>query len=105
NAKAVLQGLWMRQFEFRRTPKYSVVQKDRSWKKKLYRTQNPWAALAELGFAIYFLAAVVTAFRLKQWISLPFLAMFGFGFAYVALVTAAHNMSRMNSEFPKALPS
>ena len=40
NAKAVLQGMTQRKFEFRRTPKYSVVEKDRSWKKKLYRTKK-----------------------------------------------------------------
>jgi cellulose synthase/poly-beta-1,6-N-acetylglucosamine synthase-like glycosyltransferase len=105
NAKAVLQGLTHRQFEFRRTPKYSVINQDRSWKKKQYRTNNPLVAVAEIGFALYFLVAVVAAFELKQWFSLPFIAMFGFGFAYVAFLTAAHSTSRTNSEFPKVLPS
>ncbi len=104
NAKAVLQGLSPKQFEFLRTPKYSVMQKDRSWKKKLYRTKNPWAAFIEIGFAVYFLVAVVVAYDLKQWLSLPFIVMFGFGFAYVAFLTAAQSMSRTSSEFPKALP-
>ena len=105
NAKAVLQGFTPRQFEFRRTPKYSVIQKDRSWKSKRYRTKNPWPGLAEIAFAVYFLRAVVAAYQMKQWFSLPFMAMFCFGFAHVAFLTDAHSMSRTNSEFPKALPS
>jgi cellulose synthase/poly-beta-1,6-N-acetylglucosamine synthase-like glycosyltransferase len=105
NARAVLQGLSSRPREFRRTPKYSVVKNDRTWKKKTYRTGRPTAALLEVAFALYFLAAIVVAYELKQWISLPFIALFGFGFSYVAFLTAAHSMSRTNSEFPKALPS
>ena len=105
NARSVLQGLSPRQFEFRRTPKYSVVKNDRSWKKKNYRTGRPTAALLEVGFTLYFLAAIIIAYELKQWLSLPFIALFGFGFAYVAFLTAAHSMSRTNSEFPRALPN
>ena len=105
NARAVLQGLSPRQREFHRTPKYSVVKNDRSWKKKNYRTGRPAAALLEMAFALYFLGAVIVAYELRQWISLPFIALFGFGFAYVAFLTVAHSMSRTNSEFPTALPS
>jgi len=82
-----------------------MVKNDRSWKKKTYRSGRPIAALLEVVFALYFLAAIVAAYVLKQWVSLPFIALFGFGFAYVAFLTAAHSMSRTNSEFPKALPS
>ncbi|HVO33658.1 MAG TPA: cellulose synthase family protein, partial [Elusimicrobiota bacterium] len=48
NAKAVLQGLSPRQFEFRRTPKYSIIPGDTSWKKKNYRSRNSSAAVVEL---------------------------------------------------------
>jgi cellulose synthase/poly-beta-1,6-N-acetylglucosamine synthase-like glycosyltransferase len=105
NAKAVLQGLSRRQFEFRRTPKYSVTKMDRSWKKKEYRSRNPLAAFVEVAFAVYFLGAVFAAYELKQWVSLPFIALFAFGFSYVAFLTVSHSMSQRNSEFPKALPS
>jgi hypothetical protein len=105
NAKAVLMALTPKQFEFLRTPKYSVVQKDKSWKHKQYRTGNVRAAFIEIGFSIYFLAAIVAAYQLKQWLCLPFIILFGFGFAYVAFLTAAQGMSRTNSEFPTALQS
>ncbi len=105
NAKAVVQGFSPRQFEFRRTPKYSVVKKDKSWKEKNYRSRNPLAAFVEVAFAVYFLGAVIAAYVLKQWVTLPFIALFGFGFAYVAFLTVSHSTSQTSSEFPKALPS
>jgi len=93
NTKAVLQGLTHRRFEFRRTPKYSVVEKDRSWKKKQYRSRNPTAGLIEFFFAVYFGAALYFAYDLKQWISLPFIALFAYGYGYVAFLTAMHGVS------------
>ena len=47
--------------------------------------------LFEMAFAAYFLLALLAAYDLKQWISLPFIALFGFGYAYVAILTAAHS--------------
>src|SRR5581483_5499007 len=105
NAKAVLQGLSHHQFEFHRTPKYSVIEKDKSWKKKIYRTKNPWAAFVEVAFALYFVGAIWAAYELKLWMSLPFILLFGFGFAYVAFLTVSHSTTRTSSEFPKALLS
>lgn len=96
NAWAVIKGCTNRRFEFRRTPKYSVLNRDKSWKSKRYRSSHPLSALFEVGFAAYFLSAIYAAYMLKQWISLPFIAMFGFGFVYVAVLTAAHSTSRMN---------
>lgn len=93
NARAVLQGLSSRHFEFRRTPKYSVTARGSSWKKKIYRGGNPLAAFIEMAFAIYFLGAFTVAYSLKQWVSLPFIALFGFGYAYVAFLTAMHGLS------------
>jgi hypothetical protein len=90
NAKAVLQGLTSRSFEFRRTPKYSVMERGTTWKKKIYRGGNPLTALIEMAFALYFIAALTAAYIMKQWMSVPFIALFGFGYAYVAFLTAMH---------------
>jgi cellulose synthase/poly-beta-1,6-N-acetylglucosamine synthase-like glycosyltransferase len=103
NARAVLQGLTHRRFEFRRTPKYSVVQKDRSWKSKRYRSGRPIAGVLEMAFAVYFLAALHAAYDTRQWISLPFIALFAFGFVYVAFLTTAHSFSSWQR--PALLPS
>lgn len=105
NAKAVLQGLTNRHFEFRRTPKYSVVKRDRSWKHKAYRSANHYAGLIEFGFALYFIAAFYAAFVLHQWISLPFIALFAFGYGYVSFLTAAHGLANWRPAFLFNLPA
>ncbi|HVO33016.1 MAG TPA: cellulose synthase family protein [Elusimicrobiota bacterium] len=93
NAKAVLQGMTTRRFEFRRTPKYSVVQRGAHWKLKRYRTGNPLAGAIEFGFAAYFVVAFFAAIALRQWVSVPFIVLFGFGYAYVAFLTAWHGLA------------
>lgn len=95
NTRAVLQGLSRRHFEFRRTPKYSVITRHTSWKKKAYRTGNPWAAAFEFAFAFYFAGALVAAIAMKHWISVPFIALFAYGYGYVAFLTAMHSLSQM----------
>jgi cellulose synthase/poly-beta-1,6-N-acetylglucosamine synthase-like glycosyltransferase len=90
NAKAVLQGILGNSLEFKRTPKYSAEVGDSSWKKKIYRSGNSLAGLTELVFAAYFLIATGVAFHAHQWTSLPFIALFCFGYSYVALLTAMH---------------
>ena len=93
NAKAVLQGMVGHRFEFHRTPKYSVQAGDSSWKRKLYRSGNSFAALVELGFAAYLFIATGVAYTSHQWACLPFIALFFFGYAYVAFLTAMHGTS------------
>jgi len=93
NAKAVLQGLVGHRLEFYRTPKYSVPSHDQSWKKMDYRSGSSFAALTELVFACYFLVATGVAYSSRQWGSLPFIALFCFGYTYVALLTAMHGTS------------
>jgi cellulose synthase/poly-beta-1,6-N-acetylglucosamine synthase-like glycosyltransferase len=93
NAKAVLQGMIGDHFEFHRTPKYSVAAGDVSWKNKIYRSGNSFAALTELAFAAYFVIATGVAYSVRQWGSLPFIALFGFGYTYVAFLTAMHGTS------------
>ena len=93
NGKAVLQGCIGRRLVFHRTPKYSVYAGDASWKQKIYRSGNSLAFLVEGFFACYFLVATGVAFRLHQWGSLPFIALFCFGYSYVALLTAMHAAS------------
>jgi cellulose synthase/poly-beta-1,6-N-acetylglucosamine synthase-like glycosyltransferase len=93
NARAVFQGIFGEGFEFHRTPKYSVSAGDVSWKKKQYRSGSSFAALTELAFAGYLLIATGVAYSAGQWGSLPFIALFCFGYMYVAFLTAVHGTS------------
>jgi cellulose synthase/poly-beta-1,6-N-acetylglucosamine synthase-like glycosyltransferase len=93
NARAVLQGIVGEGLEFHRTPKYSVTEADRSWKKKRYRSGSSFAAFMELAFAGYLLVALGMAYSARQWGSLPFIVLFCFGYTYVAFLTAVHGTS------------
>lgn len=100
NTKAVLLGLTGRPFEFLRTPKYSVVTRGNSWKKKSYRSGNSKSGWLEAGFALYFGFAVTSAIRMNQWGSLPFIALFAFGYGYVAFLTMSHRLARQPMPMP-----
>lgn len=100
NARAVLRGVFgHRRMEFHRTPKFSVISRGAPWQRKLYRSGNPLAALLETAFALYFLAALAAACIARQWVSLPFIGLFGLGYAYVAFLTAAHGFSALQRTF------
>ena len=57
----------------------------------IYRSGSSFAALTEMAFGGYFVLATAVAVHFHQWGSLPFIALFGFGYCYVlALLTAMH---------------
>jgi len=53
-----------------------------------------------LAFAGYFVIATGVAYLAHQWGSLPFIALFCFGYTYVALLTAMHGTSWGNFALP-----
>ncbi len=83
NAKAVLEALLGMQSPFVRTPKTGDTPQGRrpGWR---YLAARPALPLLELAFALYFAACVALVLWQNQWMSLPFLLMFLFGFSYVA---------------------
>lgn len=93
NTKAVLQGLSGIRFEFRRTPKYSVMHRTTNWKKMLYKSGNPFTAVLEVIFAGYFVMAFTAAYRAGLWASLPFITLFCIGYGYVAFLSIAHGLA------------
>ncbi len=88
-ARAVLEALIGRESEFVRTPKHGVTKKRETWANKRYRGARSWLPFAEVGFAIYYLVAIVVAVKLGAWATLPFLVIFAFGFAYVGGLSLA----------------
>lgn len=86
NAKAVLEAVVGHQTPFVRTPKYAIRSTGESWTEKLYIRKSTVLPLIELSLAAWFTYAI--GFILlspdhSAW-SLPFLALFQFGFFYVA---------------------
>ena len=94
NARAVLEALLGVKSEFVRTPKYRVEEaSDATWKRKKYKRKRGLLPLLELGFAIYFLLAIIYSARLHMWGTIPFLLLFFFGFGYMGLMSLLQTAS------------
>jgi cellulose synthase/poly-beta-1,6-N-acetylglucosamine synthase-like glycosyltransferase len=94
NARAVLEALIGVKSEFVRTPKYRVEDADdATWKRKKYKRKRGLLPLLELGFAVYFLLAIIYSARLHMWGTIPFLLLFFFGFGYMGLMSLLQTAS------------
>ena len=94
NARAVLEALLGVKSEFVRTPKYRVEEaSDATWKRKKYKRKRGLLPLLELGFAIYFLLAIIYSARLHMWGTIPFLLLFFFGFGYMGVMSLLQTAS------------
>jgi hypothetical protein len=86
--RAVLEALFGRSSgAFERTPKHGVVRKFEGWTAKRYRAAKGVVPWLEVGFAAYFVFALVMATRAGHYISLPFLLLFCIGFGYVGILS------------------
>jgi len=94
NARAVLEALLGVKSEFVRTPKYRVEDAtDATWKRKKYRRKRGLLPLLELGFALYFLLAIIYSANLHMWGTIPFLLLFIFGFGYMGVMSLLQTAS------------
>ncbi len=94
NARAVLEALLGVKSEFVRTPKYRVEEAtDATWKRKKYKRKRGLLPLLELGFAVYFLLAIIYSARLHMWGTIPFLVLFFFGFGYMGVMSLLQTAS------------
>lgn len=84
-AKAVLEGFFTDDKEFKRTPKLGVDANGKTLNKRAYKVPKSLITFLELGFALYYLAAIVVSVQLHKWASVPFLVLFFNGFAYMSL--------------------
>jgi cellulose synthase/poly-beta-1,6-N-acetylglucosamine synthase-like glycosyltransferase len=84
NGLAVLEALFNRQSDFVRTPKYGQ-QAAPARKRSRYKAARSVTFWIEVALAAYFSWLVIMAVARGQWVSVPFLAMFQFGFVYVVL--------------------
>ena len=107
NARAVLEALLGVKTEFVRTPKYRVEETtDATWKRKKYKRKRGLLPLLELGFAVYFLLAILYSINLHMWGTIPFLTLFFFGFGYMGVMSLLQTASGKRwSAFWKLKPS
>jgi cellulose synthase/poly-beta-1,6-N-acetylglucosamine synthase-like glycosyltransferase len=87
-SRAVLEAVLGRETEFVRTPKHGIRGKLETWSGKKYRAAKSLTPFFELIMAGYFVFAVNIAVQNGHYVSVPFLLLFLFGFAYVGAVSA-----------------
>jgi len=88
NSKAVLEALVGHQSAFARTPKYRVVNKaEKSIAAKKYRKRLGWVPYIELLVGSYFALTVWYAIANENYITVPFLILFVFGYWYTGLMS------------------
>lgn len=87
NARAVLEAVFDHRSEFTRTPKYGLLNRKVRWWEMAYRSGRSWLPWLELALCVYYAGFVVYAWQHRQWTSLPFFALFAFGFGYAAFLS------------------
>lgn len=95
NAVAAIEGFFNKSGEFVRTPKFGEhAARPRDWHPGLsgVRFRGTWKACAELALAAYLTVCLCSFFFFEQWVervsaAIPFLGLFIFGYAYVAIQT------------------
>ncbi|MDQ2868411.1 MAG: glycosyltransferase family 2 protein [Verrucomicrobiota bacterium] len=96
NARAVLEAVFNHQSDFTRTPKYGIERKSQPWRSCRYMPLKSLLPAAELFFAFYFGYFIWLAISQHQYLSVPFLLMFQFGFLYVSVTSLAQWLPRFN---------
>lgn len=91
NSKAVIEALFGKQSEFRRTPKFAVQEKADVWTTRSYVSSKEITAFFEFLLGILFLLQTVYAIY-KGYIGwIPFLVLLQFGFIYISLFSFLHS--------------
>src|SRR5881296_361627 len=108
NARAVLEALINHKSDFARTPKYGIERKAQPWRNCRYMPLKSVLPAAEMFFAVYFSYFVWYAIEHRQFLSVPFLLMFQFGFLYVSFCSVIQWLPKFNwnnGRAPDALPA
>ena len=87
NTKAVIEALIGKQSAFARTPKYRVVSKDDKVGATKYRKRLGWVPWVEMAIGTYFAFTVVYAVNNENYITVPFLLLFVFGYWCTGLMS------------------
>jgi hypothetical protein len=97
NSKAVLEALLGIKSSFKRTPKYSIVNKTDGWYSKDYLRKTGALPVLELLLGLYFVLVATYAFWNENYPSIAFLMLFVVGFMYMGLMSIVHTLRRFRS--------
>ena len=87
NTKAVIEALIGKESAFARTPKYNVGSKKDKVAAKKYRRRLGWVPWIELLIGTYFALTVIYAFQNENYVTIPFLLLFVFGYWVTGLMS------------------
>jgi cellulose synthase/poly-beta-1,6-N-acetylglucosamine synthase-like glycosyltransferase len=92
NAIAVLEGYFGKKTPFIRTPKFNIIHNNDSWESNKYISgQINALTITEGILSLYFLFAVMLAFKIGDYALLPFHIMLAFGFAIVCYYSVSQS--------------
>lgn len=95
NTKAVFEALAGKKSEFKRTPKYLIVEAGDDWKAKKYvQKKIGIAVIIELLFTAYFICGIGASIYYMEIAAIPFQLMFLAGFATVGTLSLRHALGR-----------
>ncbi|MFY9741975.1 MAG: cellulose synthase family protein [Candidatus Sulfotelmatobacter sp.] len=87
NTKAVIEALIGKESAFARTPKYKVESKKDKVTATKYRKRLGWIPWIELLIGTYFALTVLYAFQNENYVTIPFLLLFVFGYWVTGLMS------------------
>jgi len=87
NTRAVMEALFGVKSAFARTPKYRVRKKGEASQAKVYRKRLGIVPWIELAIGCYFAATVWYAMTTENYLTVPFLVLFVFGYWYTGLLS------------------
>jgi hypothetical protein len=87
NTVAVMEALFGVKSAFARTPKYRVRKKGEASQAKVYRKRLGIVPWIELSIAAYFVWTVWYAITTENYLTVPFLVLFVFGYGYTGLLS------------------
>ncbi len=95
NTRAVLEALFNRKSEFKRTPKYNITKKEDTWTRSIYRfSKISLGTVLELLLALYFAVGIAISVWLVEIAALPFQIMYLFGFGFAGYLSLRHAWAR-----------
>ncbi len=87
NSWAVLQAIFGIESEFKRTPKFAVVNRSTAWQASSYVLSGGWLLWVEVLLGLYALYMVSYSITMQQWGMMPWLLLYASGYAMVVGLT------------------
>jgi cellulose synthase/poly-beta-1,6-N-acetylglucosamine synthase-like glycosyltransferase len=91
NAQGVLEAIVGKKSEFARTPKFKIEGKSGTFAEKKYKNKSGWMPYFEIALGLYFLLALVYAFRNENYATTPFLLLFVWGYLYTGFMSLSQS--------------